>query len=230
MENIITAITLVFIGLIAGGLYFLLVEPAKNNQQKKDDQPKKEPDILSQYQRKIKHSEQKIAALEQEMEALKLELLQAQGREKELLKERSAVAFESAQFEKLKKDHLVLKSESDNKEAILEKEISLRRSQAVELAQTRSECEQLKKKLDNASDALRRTNQLLETTTKDLQNVKSILHEQKKVVQEHSENKIEGEWVSREEFSKIENELTEKEALIQKLLSLPGQKQPSAHP
>ncbi len=49
---------------------------------------------------------------------------------------------------------------------------------------------------------------------------KATIKEQKKIVAEHTENKIGGEWVSRAEFEKVERELKEKETMIQRFLTI----------
>lgn len=178
-----------------------------------------ETDPTVPLKKKIAHYEAKIRELEANLKTLESEFAAAQLKEKELLREKSTTAFDSEQYEKFKKEYLDLKQELAKKEEILEEEITVRRQQTGEILQLRENNEALKKKALESDDTFRKSQTLVETLTQELKTIKQALQEKEKIVSEHSANKIEGEWVSREEFNKLEHELKEKEDLIQKMLS-----------
>lgn len=220
MELLIVFIAVAFLAIAAAlGIY---VFKGSETPEEKKGASIKTPDaeMLSQFKRKAAACEEKLKSLEMDFEAASLELKQTKEREKVLLTDKSKITFDSEQYEKFKKDFQTLKVELTGKEESLEKEISERRKQGMELALIRQEHDILKKKNTETDDAYRKSQTLVETLTKELQTIKSALNEQRKIVDEHKENKIEGEWVSRPEFEKIERELREKEAMIQRLLSL----------
>lgn len=223
MDSIIILIAVAFMVFIGATAYVFL----------KDSQGKSKPvtkdegaDIIAQYQKKIVSYEERIKKLEYSLAAMDQELIKTkesesalQAKEKNLLKEKSHIAFDSEQYEKFKKDFEALKNELAHKEEALEKEISLRRKQESELKQYQLDCEALKKRITESEDGYRKSQAAIEVLTKELNLAKKTIDEQKKTVREYSENKMGGEWVSRMEFGKVEKELREKETLIQKFLS-----------
>ena len=219
MDILILVIGMAFLGLIGIGVYIFLKEPQQKNPLDMTVK-NEEAELIPQFHKKISACEEKIKSLEYNLEATSLELTQTKEKEKALLKEKSAVTFDSEQYEKFKKEFQTLKGELSGKEEMLEKEISQRRKESSELAELKAESDALKKKTIESEDAYRKAQAAIETLTKELALARKTIDEQKRVVKEHSENKKEGEWVSRIEFNKIENELKEKEAMIQKFLSL----------
>jgi chromosome segregation ATPase len=220
MELLIVFIAVAFLA-IAAALGFSVFKGPEIPEEKKGGALKNpDADMLSQFKRKAAACEEKLKSLEMDFEAASLELKQTKEKEKLLLTEKSKITFDSEQYEKFKKDFQALKIELTGKEVSLEKEISERRKQGMELALIRQEHDSSKKKNTETQDAYRKSQTMVETLTKELQAIKSVLNEQRKIVDEHKENKVGGEWVSRPEFEKIERELREKEAMIQRLLSL----------
>lgn len=225
MDLIIVVMGIAFVALIAAG-FFLFSKESPPSPQKSIASKNPEADIIPGLRRKISSNEEKIKSLEYNFEATRLELAQTKEKEKTLLNEKSKEAFDSQQYEKSKKEHQLLKEELTRKEENLENEISLRRQQGTELTQLKTESDGLKKRVMEAEDAFRKAQTTIETLTKELAIAKRTFQEQQRIVQEHTENKIGGEWVSREEFNKVEKELREKEALIQKYLALKKDLQP----
>ena len=218
MDILIFLIGAVFLGLLGAGFYIFLKEP-KETAKGKIQTKEPESDVVAALQKKISNYETKINNLEYDLEATKLDLAQTKEKEKALLTEIARVTFDAEQYEKLKKDHQALKAELPGKEEMLEKEISSRRLESAELAQLKTELQTLKKKAMETEDSFRKSQMTIEAFTKELNLSKKTIEEQKRIVKEHSENKVEGEWVSRIEFNKIEKELREKEALLQRFLS-----------
>jgi len=68
---------------------------------------------------------------------------------------------------------------------------------------------------------LRKAQTTIEGLREENKNIKSLLEQHKKIVDEHNVNKSEGQWVSRIEFERVEAVLKEKERLIEKLQSPP---------
>lgn len=223
MDSIIILIAVTFLAFIGAAAYVFL----KDSQGKDKSVTKDEgADLIGQYQKKIVSYEERIKKLEYSLAAMEQELIKTkesetalQAKEKDLLKEKSHIAFDSEQYEKFKKDFEALKTEMPHKEEALEKEISLRRKQESELKTSQLDCETLKKRVTESEDAYRKSQAAIEALTKELNLAKKTIDEQKKMVREYTENKMGGEWVSRMEFEKVEKELREKEALIQKFLS-----------
>ncbi len=227
MDVLIFVMGVVFLGLIGAGIFFFLKEqsfskmlglgaalPTKATEDATDP--------AAGLQKKILHHEQRIATLENELKASREENERLRGREQELLKEQSNTAFDSESFEKIKGEHALLKKELTAKEEALETEISDRRRQNAELTQLRLEHEALKKKATETEDALRKAQTTIEVLREENKNTKAVLEQHKKIVDEHNVNKIEGQWVSRIEFERVEATLKEKERLIEKLQSQPG--------
>jgi chromosome segregation ATPase len=219
MDLIIVIMGIAFVALIAAG-FFLFSKESQPLPQKSNASKNPEADIVGGLRKRISSDEEKMKNLEYTLEATRLELAQMKEKEKTLLNEKSKEAFDSQQYEKSKKEHQLLKEELTRKEENLENEISLRRQQGTELTQLKAESDGLKKRVMEAEDTFRKAQTTIETLTKELAIVKRTFQEQQRIVQEHTENKIGGEWVSREELNKVEKELKEKEVLIQKYLSL----------
>lgn len=227
MDLLIVFIALAFVSLI-GAFGFQFFKETQGAAQKLPHSEKNaETDVLAQFQKKIKAYEEKLKKIEYELGASQLESAQGKEREKTITNERSQVKFDTEQYEKFKKEFQTLKKELTTKEEMLEKEISLRRTRAAELASAKQDNETLKKKISETEDAFRKCQTTVENLTKEVNLAKNKIKEQEKVVREHSENKMGGEWVSRGEFEKIERDLKEKEAQIQKFLSL--KKDPDNH-
>ncbi len=226
MDILIVLISVAFIGLVSVfGYQFYeehrnasggLSNTPKNKVPKKDTHA----EMLAQMRRKVSEYEERIKKIELEFEASKLELNHTKEREKKLLDEKSQNKFDGQQYEKFKKEYVGLKDEIKNKEELLEKEISLRRASVSELSQLKSEFETIKKQLSQTEDKLRKSETLADNLNKELLIAKATIKEQKKIVAEHTENKIGGEWVSRAEFEKVERELKEKETMIQRFLTI----------
>ncbi len=220
MDIFIVLVAVAFIGFVSVFAFQFIEErraaPASSQGPKKDPQA----ELLSQFKRRTAEALEKLKKLEYEAEAYRLELAQTKEREKALLNERSQAKFDSEQYEKFKKEFQALKQDIASKEQALEKEISLRRSQSAELAQSIDDARLLKGQLGDTQDVLRKTQGIAENLSKELTATRRTLDEQKKIVAEHTENKMGGEWVSRAEFEKVERELKEKEAMIQKFLAL----------
>jgi len=227
MDLLIFVVGLVFLGLIGAGIFFLLKEPSfskmlgagAGSPAKPVEGEAATADPVLGLQKKILHHEERIATLEKELEASREESERLRGREQELLKERSNAAFDSESFDKLKEEHNSLKKELTTKEETLESEISVRRRQNTELTQLRLEHEALKKKTTETEDALRKAQTTIEGFKEENKNIKILLEQQKKIVEEHNVDKSEGQWVSRIEFERVEAALKEKERLIEKLQS-----------
>lgn len=223
MESFILLIAITFLGLVGFAVFILLKEPQNQNVKgsKVLSQDKnKEIDLMAQFQRKITAYEEQLKNHEATSAALQLELAQTKEREKTLLKEKSQMTFDEGQYEKFKKEYQALKRELIHKEEILEQEISQRRKHLQDLTGLQQDCETYKKQNIEFQDAYRKSQTIIETLTEELQHTEKRLDEQSKIVREHTENKIEGEWVSRDEFEKLEKELKEKEAFLQRLLAL----------
>jgi chromosome segregation ATPase len=212
--------------LAAGFLYFYR-SPEEAPEKDKAHANTRGFDLATQLQKKISSHEQKLKDIEYSLQAAQLELAQTKEKEKALLKERSQNTFDAQQYEKFKKEYQALKSELTRKEEALEAEITHRRRLDSQLLGIKTDAEVLKKSIMESEDAFRRSQAVIETLTRELNLAKKTIVDQKKIVQEHSENKAEGEWVSRIEFNKIEMELKEKESMIQKLLSLKKEQPPS---
>ncbi|MBI5873634.1 MAG: hypothetical protein HZB36_05775 [Candidatus Omnitrophica bacterium] len=225
MDTLIILIGLAFMGLL-GVFGYQAFNEVRNSGKKPNIPDKKanEPDPAAQYKRKIRDYEEKIKMMELDCDAVRLELSQAKEREKASSDEKSITKFDSEQYEKFKKEHHALKQELALKEAALEKEISLRRAQGAEADQLKQEHAALKKELMETQDYYRKSLAISENLDKELKVAKKTIDDQKKIVVEHTENKLGGEWVSRAEFEKVEKELEEKEAMIQKFLSLKNEK------
>lgn len=220
MDILIVMICLAFLGLL-GTLGYPFFRENIAGRIVQSPQTKQSGSSLDQeYQKKIRDNEEKIKKIELDHTAVKLELSQTKEREKALAEQISGIKFDHEQYEKFKKDYQQLKQEITQKENALEKEISLRRMQSSELTQLKQDHENIKKKLSETEDCYRRSHTLAENLKKELAILNKTVEEQKKIVMEHTENKLGGEWVSRAEFEKIENELKEKEMMIQKFLSL----------
>jgi chromosome segregation ATPase len=228
MDILMLVIGLVFLGLVGAGLYVAIHDPSffgltrKDAAAPKSKQDPKKPmvDPLADLQKKFNTTEERMKEYQTRIENLQYDLEQAKKQEKALRNEKSTSAFDSQQYEKFKKEFKQQQTLLSAKEEILEKEISQRRQLAAELAGARQENDELKKRTMEAEDATRKAQSMLETTAKELDQLKRAVREQKKIVQEHATQKSEGEWVSREEFNKVEQELAEKEAMIKKLLAL----------
>ena len=219
MEILILLAGLVFLGIVAALIFFMNQESSSKQNPPKTSM-EKEVDGFAQYQKKIAVGEEKTKNLQTNLEVLQLELTQSKEREKSLLKEKSESTFNAEQYEKFKKDFAQLKIELTAKEELLEKEISEKRKNAQDLLQLQQDNDTLKKRVVEAEDSYRKTQTLLEVLKKDLEVAKRTIEEQKRIVSEHAENKIGGEWVSRDEFKTLENQLKEKEEMIQKLLAI----------
>jgi len=221
MEFSIVFAGLIFVGIVGALIYFVFLEPqGKTNPKIQIPTSIKHADDSIQAKKTIANLEEKIKTLELEKEALKQEISLTKEKEKTLLKEKSANTFDSGQYDKFKKDFALFKDELTKKEEILEKEITEKRKHASELIQAKQENEILKKRIIEAEDAERKAQTKIEILTKDIEATSKIIRDQKRIVEEHAENKTEGEWVSRTEFETIERELKEKEIMIQKLLTL----------
>lgn len=220
-------LVLCFLGLLAAGFLYFYRSPEETPEADKPRANTKGFDLATQLQKKISSYEQKLKDNEYSLQAAQLELAQTKEKEKILLKERSQGTFDSQQYEKFKKEYEALKSELARKEEMLEAEITLRRRLDSQLLGIKTDSEALKKRIIESEDAFRKSQAAIETLTRELNLAKKTIADQKKIVVEHSENKAEGEWVSRIEFNKIEIELKEKESMIQKLLSLKRDQPPS---
>ncbi len=217
MDILILLIGVAFLALI-GAAFFIFFKEPKETVKKKIPTTEPQADVVGAFNKKISQCETKIKSLEYDLEASRLELAQTKEKEKALLSEKSRVVFDREQYEKFKKEHQLLKQELTGKEEMLEKEISSRRREASELAQTKIDLEALKKRVIESEDAYRKSRASCEALSKELSLAKKTIEDQKRIVNEHTVNKIEGEWVSRIEFNKLERELKEKEALLQKYL------------
>lgn len=224
MDIIIILIGVVFLGIVAALAYSLLNEQSagKINTIKttKDDFKKEEAQSDRLSNRKITEYEERIKKLENELELTKTDFVKIKEIKEKLSEEKSHIVFDMEQYEKFKKEHQELKNEIVKKEGLLEKEISLRRTQSQELTQIQQDHKTAKQKIAETEDALRKAQGIIETLKKTIDDLKKQLSEHSKIVNEYSEKKSEGQWVSREEFNKIEAELKEKENMLQKLLSL----------
>jgi len=222
MDILIVLVSVAFIGLITIFVYQYYEEHRnagtvpKNKVSKKDTQA----ELLAQSKRRIAEYEEKVKKMEYEFEACRLELSQTKERERTLINEKSQVKFDSEHYEKFKKEFSAAKEELKAKEETVEKEISLRRANSIELTHLKQEHEALKKKLSSTEDLYRKLQSILENLTKDLKAAKDTIREQNKVVTEFTKNKMGGEWVSRAEFEKIEIELKEKDTMIQRFLAI----------
>lgn len=221
MEFSIVLAGLVFVGIVGALIYFVFLEPQeKANPKTQVQQSIKQTDDSILAKKKILNLEEKIKSLELEKEALVQEISLTKEKEKTLLKEKSVNTFDAGQYEKFKKDFDFLKDELTKKEEILEIEITEKRKHVTELSQSKQDNELLKKRIIEAEDAERKAQKKIEILTKDIEATSKIIRDQKRIVEEHTENKTEGQWVSRTEFETIERELKEKEIMIQKLLAL----------
>lgn len=224
MELAIFLIAAIFLGIGGFAVYTILQEktpgPAAQHPKGLPDKKRDEPDIIEQFHKKIRGLEEQIKQHEAAFAAVQLELAQTKEREKKLSQEKSQIIFDAAQYEKFKKDHEGLKRELNHKEEVLEKEIAERRKQAQETDALQQEVQTTKKRSVELEDALRKSQTMVEALTKQLQDTRRMLQDQNKIVEEHSTQKKEGEWVARTEFEKMEATLKEKEALIQRLSAL----------
>lgn len=226
MDILMILLVLCFLGLLTAGFLYFYRSPEEAPEKDKPHANTYGFDLTTQLQKKISSHEQKLKDIEYSLQAAQLELAQTKEKEKALLKERSQNTFDAEQYEKFKKEYQTLKTELAHKEEMLEAEITHRRRLDSQLLGVRTDAEVLKKRIIGSDDAVRKSQAAIETLTRELNLAKKTIVDQKKIVQEHSENKAEGEWVSRIEFNKIEMELKEKEAMIQKLLSLKNSSQP----
>ncbi|MEK7850098.1 MAG: hypothetical protein AAB213_04730 [Candidatus Omnitrophota bacterium] len=227
MDILMILLVLCFLGLVAAGFLYFYRSPKEVPEKDKLHAITHGFDLATQLQKKISSHEQKIKDIEYSLQAAQLELAQTKEKEKSLLKERSQNTFDTEQYEKFKKEFQALKTELTHKEEMLEAEITHRRRLDSQLLGIKTDAEALKKRIMGSDDAFRKSQAAIETLTRELNLAKKTIVDQKKIVQEHSENKAEGEWVSRIEFNKIEMELKEKESMIQKLLSLKKDQPPS---
>lgn len=227
MDILMILLVLCFLGLVAAGFLYFYRSPKEVPEKDKLHANTHGFDLATQLQKKISSHEQKIKDIEYSLQAAQLELAQTKEKEKALLKERSQNTFDTEQYEKFKKEFQALKTELTHKEEMLEAEITHRRRLDSQLLVIKTDAEVLKKRIMGSDDAFRKSQAAIETLTRELNLAKKTIVDQKKIVQEHSENKAEGEWVSRIEFNKIEMELKEKESMIQKLLSLKKDQPPS---
>jgi DNA repair exonuclease SbcCD ATPase subunit len=230
MDASIFILGFAFVGIVAAAAYFLFKEDSGGSPTStpaRPTAPAVNANPAAQLQRKIAQTEERFKNLQIDHESIQLELAQTKERERAIAKERSEIVFDKQQYERFLKDHAVLKIELKQKEDAVEKEISLRRQQATELAQVQQSFETTRQRLTQTEDELRKSKLTVETLQKDLIDAKKILSSQNRIVEEHVVNKTEGEWVSREEFHKLENELREKDTLLKKMLSLPEKKEPT---
>lgn len=234
MDASIFVLGFAFVGIVAAAAYFLFKEEAVGTKSSAGPRaagpgPGARPaaDPVQQLPRKIAQLEERLKTLQIDHESVQLELAQTKERERIIAKERSEIVFDKQQYDKFLKDHATLKIELKQKEDAVEKEISLRRQQATELAQAQQGLETTRQRLSQTEDELRKAKLTLETLQKDLTDAKKALSSQNRIVEEHAVNKTEGEWVKRDEFHKLENELREKEILLKKMLSLPEKKEPT---
>jgi chromosome segregation ATPase len=238
MDILMLVIGLVFLGLVGAGFYVAIHDPSFFGLSRKDagaaknkpDPKKPAIDPLADLQKKFSSNEERIKEYQTRIENLQYDLEQAKKQEKTLRDEKSTSAFDGQQYEKFKKEFKQQQAQLSAKEERLEKEISQRRQLATELAGAKQENDGLKKRTMEAEDAMRKAQNVSETTAKELDQLKRAVREQKKIVQEHTTQKSEGEWVSREEFRKVEQELEEKEAMIKKLLALHAPLAPPSTP
>lgn len=229
MDFLVIALSIVFIGLIGMAVFLLL----KDTQQKSPAQAEKgktakpaETDLAVKLQKKLAAGEEKIRGLEEALKNTETRLQEALEREKTLLKGRSQTAFDIVGHEKIKKEYEASRQEIKHKEKTLEEEISTRRRQTIELQEAQRERDLLRKKSADTEMTLRKSQAAVEKLTGELRAAQKTMSNQEKTIKEHTENKIGGEWVSRHEFEKIEKEIAEKEALIQKILALKPQSGP----
>ncbi len=220
MDILIVLISVAFIGLVASLAYQHINEAKAPAGKTNTKTPKNDAEITASYQRKIKSYEEKIKKIELDFEAVQLELRQLKEKEKTSEAAKSEIKFDYEQYEKFKKEFSELKKVLSQKEELLEKEISAHRSESTELQRQKQDCQNLKKQLSETQDAHRKSQALAEGFEKELKKAKQTISEHTKAAQQHSQNKVGGEWVSRDEFEKIEKELLEKQAMIEKFLSL----------
>jgi len=221
-------LVLCFLGLLAAGFLYFYRSPEEGSPEKDKPHGKNHGfDLTTSLQKKLSSHEQKLNDMEYTLQAAQLELAQSKEKEKTILKEKSQNAFDAEQYEKLKIEFQALKKELSHKELMLEAEITHRRHIDSQLLGVQTEAQALKKRIIESDDAFRKSQVAIETLTRELNLAKKTIADQKKIVVEHSENKAEGEWVSRIEFNKIEMELKEKEAMIQKLLNIKKEQTPS---
>ena len=177
-------------------------------------------DLQEILTRKTARYEERIKQLEDDLNTARQETEKSQEREQNLLKEKNNIAFDTSSLERMKKEQTELKEELTSKEETLEEVISARRRENSELVQLRQEHDLLKKKLAETDDAWRKSQTIAENLDKDNKALKDTLQQQKKVIEEHNVNKTEGEWVSRDEFERLQAALREKESQIQKFKHL----------
>jgi chromosome segregation ATPase len=222
MDAMIFLISLLFLSLVGAVCILFYKEAPKRGKtpllNEKTAEKNEEARLTTQLQKKISSFEEKIKELQANLEAIQHELSQTKEREKALLKEKSSIAFDTEQYEKSKKEHHRFKEEVLKKEELLEKEIAARRQQTSELEQVQGEAGALKKRVTEAEDAYRKAQTKIAALLEELNLAKKTIEEQKKIVQEHSVNKKEGEWVSRDEFARLERQLQEKDALLRQFL------------
>lgn len=218
MDLVLLILGLGFLAVLAGGFFFFLKEkpsgtPASKTEKRTAGSAADLQEILA---RKTARYEEKIQQMDEELRAVRKEIEKSQEREQNLIKEKNNIAFDTSSLERLKKEQAELKEELKSKEETLEEVISARRRENGELIQLRQDHELLKKKLSETEDAERKSQAVVENLSKENKSLKETLQQQKKIVDEHNVNKTEGEWVSREEFDRLQAVLKEKESQIQK--------------
>ncbi|MFA5038783.1 MAG: hypothetical protein WC732_03795 [Candidatus Omnitrophota bacterium] len=218
MDLLILFMALVFLGMIGAGIFFFLKETPPRPGPAFKIPPAVPPsqDPLELPPKKTARYDEKIKQLEEELQAAQEEIRKGQEREAGLLKEKNNVAFDSSGYERLKKEQAALREEMTAKEETLEEVISARRRENAELIQLRQEFDILRKKNAETEDAFRKAQTIIENMDKDNKSCKALLEQQKKILEEHNVNKTEGQWVSREEFEKLQALLKEKDSLLQK--------------
>ncbi len=221
MDILIVFMGTAFLGIIAALTFFFLKEQPSPKTPSSTGKDVKGPKELSQLpNKKAIEYEEKIKKIENELDNIKAELAKTKEEHKTLLEEKSHINFNMEQYEKFKKEYLGLKDELLKKEELLEKEISLRRAQTQELTQLKQDHVTVKEKIIETEDALRKSQTMVEAFKKTVEGLKKQISDHGKIVNEYSQVKSEGQWVSREEFNKIEAELKEKEQMLQKILAI----------
>jgi len=210
-------------------MHLLQETPAADDKKRPPRQPAPKRDAQADFigilKKKVAVSEEKLKNLEGELQAQRLELAAAKEREKRLEEAKASSTHDAQSFERLKKEHALLKEEVGNKERLLEEEISRRRLETEQLADANAQMAALQEQLSKTQDVFRKTQTLYERTVADLKEARAELEKQTKAAQEASGQKTQGGWVAREEFDKVEHELREKEMFIKKLLALQQQQQ-----
>lgn len=221
MDLLILILGLVFLSVLGGSVYFFLQDKnffspsqaAKNIPGACGVEGQKDDLLL----KKSARYEERIKSLENELKASQEQTAKSQQREQELLKEKNNNAFDNSSFEKIRAENQSLREEFKSKEEALEEIISARRRENTELIGLRQEFDSLKKKNSVTEDDLRKAKAIIENMTKDNKAANAELERQKKIIEEHNTNKTEGQWVSRDEFDRLQSLLKEKETLLLKL-------------